>query len=156
MHPTICSRCKKNIAVIFITKIENGKTTNEGICLKCASELGLKPVDDIMKRMGITEEDIDSVTNEMMSVMGDSEGLVPVDYNEQEEGRTATFPFLNRLFNAPGGGAFQAPDDGAPSPREKNKKDFKPTKRRFLDNYCISLTEGTGGRSTASLDGSPR
>jgi ATP-dependent Clp protease ATP-binding subunit ClpC len=140
MHPTICSRCKKNIAVIFITKIENGKTTNEGICLKCASELGLKPVDDIMKRMGITEEDIDSVTNEMMSVMGDSEGLVPVDYNEQEEGRTATFPFLNRLFNAPGGGAFQAPDDGAPSPREKNKKDFKPTKRRFLDNYCISLT----------------
>ena len=47
MKPTLCSRCKKNLAVIFITKMENGQTTNEGLCLKCAKELGIKPVDDI-------------------------------------------------------------------------------------------------------------
>ena len=49
MHPTLCSNCKKNVAVIFITKIENGKTVNDGLCLKCARQLGIKPVDDIMK-----------------------------------------------------------------------------------------------------------
>ena len=55
MQPTLCSRCKKNIAVIFITKIEGGKTVSDGLCLKCAKEAGIKPVDDIMKRMGISE-----------------------------------------------------------------------------------------------------
>ena len=59
MNPTICSRCKKNVAVIFITKIENGKSTNEGLCLKCAKELGIKQVDDIVERMGITDEEQD-------------------------------------------------------------------------------------------------
>ena len=53
MQPTICSRCKKNVAVVFITKIENGHTVNEGLCLKCAKELGIKPVEDMMQRMGI-------------------------------------------------------------------------------------------------------
>ena len=79
MQPNLCSRCKKNIAVIFITKIENGKTTNEGICLKCASELGLKPVNDIMERMGITEEDIDSVSNELMQVVENAGAMLPDD-----------------------------------------------------------------------------
>ena len=57
MKPTLCSRCKKNLAVIFITKIENGNTVNEGLCLKCARELGIKPEDDLMQRMGITDDD---------------------------------------------------------------------------------------------------
>ena len=56
MQPTLCSRCKKNVAVIFVTKLEAGTTTSEGYCLKCARELGLKPVDDIMKKMGLTED----------------------------------------------------------------------------------------------------
>ena len=60
MKPTLCSRCKKNVAVIFITKVENGKSTNEGLCLKCAKELGIKQVDEIVERMGITDEDLDS------------------------------------------------------------------------------------------------
>ena len=100
MQPNLCSRCKKNIAVIFITKIENGKTTNEGICLKCASELGLKPVNDIMERMGITEEDIDSVSNELMQVVENAGAMLPDDEDgdEDDSGTTATFPFLNRLL----------------------------------------------------------
>jgi len=144
MHPTICSRCKKNIAVIFITKIENGKTTNEGICLKCASEMGLKPVNDIMNRMGITEEDIENVSNELMQVMEDAGELMPADGDDQDDaGTTATFPFLNRLFNAPAHG-----DEPAPTQRDREKRDSRDyqesnrkSRRKFLDNYCISLTQ---------------
>ena len=144
MQPTICSRCKKNIAVIFITKIENGKTTNEGICLKCASEMGLKPVNDIMNRMGITEEDIENVSNELMQVMEDTRELLPADGDDQDDtGTTATFPFLNRLFNAPAHG-----DESSSTQRDREKRDNrdsqdinKKSKRRFLDSYCISLTQ---------------
>ena len=70
MKPTLCSRCKKNVAVIFITKIENGVSTNEGLCLKCAKELGIKQVDDMVKQMGISDEDIENMSGEMMSLMG--------------------------------------------------------------------------------------
>jgi ATP-dependent Clp protease ATP-binding subunit ClpC len=141
MQPTICSRCKKNIAVIFITKIESGKTTNEGICLKCASEMGLKPVNDIMNRMGITEEDIDSVSNELMQVMEDAREMMPAEEDDQDDsGTTATFPFLNRLFNAPAQG-----DESTSTQRDREKRDSresnKKSKRRFLDSYCISLTQ---------------
>ena len=70
MQPTMCSRCGKNVAVIFITKLENGVSKNEGLCLKCARELGIKPIDDMMKKMGITDEDLDNLTNEMMAWRG--------------------------------------------------------------------------------------
>ena len=84
MRPTLCSRCKKNYAVIFITKIENGETKNEGLCLKCARELGIKPVDDMMQKLGITEDDLDSMTSEMMSAMGGGEDLVPAEDQDPE------------------------------------------------------------------------
>ena len=60
MNPTICSRCKKNVAVVFITRLEHGSTQNEGLCLKCAKELGIKPIDDMMKKMGISVKFDDS------------------------------------------------------------------------------------------------
>ena len=66
MQPTLCSKCKKNVAVVFISKLENGKTVNEGLCLKCAKEIGLPQVNDLMNRMGITDEDLDTITSEMM------------------------------------------------------------------------------------------
>ena len=66
MQPTLCSRCKKNVAVVFISKMEGDKTTNEGLCLKCAKELGLPQVDDMMKRMGISDEDLDTLNSEML------------------------------------------------------------------------------------------
>ncbi len=65
MKPMICSRCKKNMAVVFITKMENGKTSNEGLCLNCARELGIKPVEDMISRMGLTEEDLENLSGEM-------------------------------------------------------------------------------------------
>lgn len=66
MQPTMCSRCHKHVAVVFITKLEGGQSKNEGLCLKCAKELGIKPIDDMIQKMGITDEDLENLTSEMM------------------------------------------------------------------------------------------
>ena len=147
MQPTLCSRCKKNLAVVFIAKMEGDKTTNEGLCLKCAKELGLPQVDEMIKRMGISDEDLENINNEMMQAMGGAENLAELpdgsdDNGEEEEGKTATFPFLNRLFS--GGEMPKNPEDGAEeggSRDRREKKDGKNGKRKFLESYCISLTQ---------------
>ena len=149
MQPQLCSRCKKNIAVVFITRQENGQNVNEGLCLKCAKNLGLPQVDEMMRRMGITDEDLDNISNEMMGAFGGAEnleGLTDADDpdadNEDEDGKTATFPFLSRFFggnpaanDAPNGDAEQTQ-----SPRS-NKKVEKGSKHKFLDSYCINLSQ---------------
>ena len=148
MQPTLCSRCHKNVAVIFIQKIEGGETKSEGLCLKCARELGIKPVEDMMQKMGISDEDLDGLTNEMLSAFGGAEGmegLVPQggdegDSGEDDEGRTATFPFLNKLFGGAQGGGDNPPKEESRPREEKNGKERAP-KRKFLENYCISLTQ---------------
>ena len=103
MQPTMCSRCGKNVAIVFITKIENGQTKNEGLCLKCARELHIKPVDDVINKMGISDEDLDSITGDMMNALSGVEDMMDVDNDgsddSEDDGKTATFPFLNRLFN---------------------------------------------------------
>ena len=71
MKPTLCARCGKNVAVIFITKLENGQAKNEGLCLKCARELHIKPVDDIINRMGISDEDLEGLAGEMTTALND-------------------------------------------------------------------------------------
>jgi len=88
MKPTLCSRCKKNLAVIFITKMENGQTTNEGLCLKCAKELGIKPVDDMISRMGLSDDDLENLNGEMGDMMNGLEGLLnPGEKDEDGEYR---------------------------------------------------------------------
>ncbi len=144
MQPTLCSRCKKNIATVFITRMEGDKTVNEGLCLKCAKNLGLPQVNDMMQRMGITDDDLDNLNNEMMQAMDsieNAEELPGGDTDEEDAGKTATFPFLNRLFN--NGGEPPAPtgetstDDHAD---RREKREGKPSgKRKFLESYCISL-----------------
>ena len=143
MQPTLCARCKKNVAVIFITKIENGVSTNEGLCLKCAKELNIKPVDDIMKKMGISDEDLDSLSSEMMEALGGAEDLMPVDDADagDEDGKTATFPFLNKLFGAQGGQAALPSEEQQRPGRAESGRDRETKKRKFLDNYCINLTK---------------
>ena len=150
MHPTLCSRCKKNIAVIFITKIEAGKTVSDGLCLKCAKEMGLKPVDDIMKRMGISEDDLDGINNEMTEAFQGMESMMateqPQDENddpEEIESQTATFPFLNKLFG--GERQEETPAEVPGNPRggepEKHERSPKQKKHKFLDTYCLNLTQ---------------
>ena len=148
MQPTMCSRCHKHVAVVFITKLEGGQSKNEGLCLKCAKELGIKPIDDMIQKMGITDEDLENLTSEMMSAFGGAEGmegLMPQDREDgdEDDGRTATFPFLNQLFGAGAvGGDAEPKKDAAPRP-DKNggKGQERPVKRKFLENYCISLTQ---------------
>ena len=77
MNMPMCSRCGKNVAVVFITKIDqNNNSTQEGLCLKCAKEMGLKPIDNLMEQMGITDADLDALAGEI-SAFGDLSGLVP-------------------------------------------------------------------------------
>ena len=70
MQPTLCSRCKKNVAVIFITRIENGESHNEGLCLRCARELHIKPVDEMMEKLGISDADLDNLTGDVAEMLG--------------------------------------------------------------------------------------
>ena len=150
MQPQLCSRCKKNIAVVFITRQENGQNVNEGLCLKCAKNLGLPQVDEMMRRMGITDEDLDNISNEMMGAFGgveNLEGLTDADDpdadNEEEDGKTATFPFLSRFFGGnPAANDAQNGNEAeqTQSPRS-NKKVEKGSKHKFLDSYCINLSQ---------------
>ena len=134
MKPTLCSRCKKNVAVIFITKVENGKSTNEGLCLKCAKELGIKQVDEIVERMGITDEDLDSLNSEMNQL------IQPEDDDEDIGSRTATFPHMNRLFGGLGNELSQTDEPKKDAPSAPSDKPKAPKKRKFLDHYCLNLT----------------
>ena len=141
MQPTLCSRCKKNIATVFITRMEGDKTVNEGLCLKCAKSLGLPQVNEMMQRMGITDEDLDNLNNEMMQAMDSIENVedLPGGEDDEEAGKTATFPFLNRLFS---NGGEPAPKEETPAEdgSRREKKEGKPNgKRKFLEGYCISL-----------------
>ena len=85
MKPTLCSRCHKRMAVVFITKIENGKSYNEGLCLPCAREYGIKPVEDIMKKMGISEEELDTLTNDMMAAFNGAEDMDELSANQPND-----------------------------------------------------------------------
>ena len=148
MQPTLCSKCKKRVAVVFISRLESGKTVNEGLCLKCAKALGLPQVSDMMNRMGLTDDDLDALSDEMMQAFGGAEsmeGLVPQGddgdgEDDGEDGKTATFPFLNRLFGA---GETPAPSvPGGEGGRSQNPKERKTEKKRkYLDSYCINLTD---------------
>ncbi len=150
MKPTLCSRCKKNLAVIFITKIENGNTVNEGLCLKCARELGIKPVDDLMQRMGITDDDLENLSGEMSDALGGL-GMIASQQeqpdsdedDEEQESQTATFPFLNKLFGNAGN------ESNLPAEQDEENKEQAPKEKpagkgqkrhKFLDTYCQNLT----------------
>ena len=133
MQPKMCSKCKKNIAVVFITKVENGVTMNEGYCLKCARSLGIPQIDQAVKQMGISDEDLDMLSDEMSSMFGQKDDSDSSD-DDEIDSQTATFPLLNQLFgNTP-----------APQPRPSRKEEGEPKKKskrhKFLDSYCMDLT----------------
>ena len=96
MQPKLCAKCKKNIAVVFITKMENGATLNEGYCLKCARSLGIPQIDQAVKQMGFSEEDLDTLSDEMSSMFGQMDQSDRDD--DEMDSQTATFPLLNQLF----------------------------------------------------------
>ena len=153
MKPTLCSRCKKNLAVVFITKIDGGKTVNEGLCLKCAKEMGIKPVDDMIERMGLSEDDLENLNGEMTEAMNGLESLLSQGHDaedgsedDESDSQTATFPFLNKLFGAAGQGqdntpAVPEPEKTESRQRSGDKPNSKNKKHKFLDTYCQNLTQ---------------
>ena len=136
MQPKMCTKCKKNIAVVFITKIENGVSMNEGYCLKCARSLGIPQIDSAVKQMGISEEDLDTLTDEMSSMFGQMEEAEGEE--DEVESQTATFPLLNQLF---GSGNLPARKEEPPKKDAEEETPKKKTKKhKFLDSYCMNLT----------------
>ena len=148
MQAAMCSRCGKNVAVIFVTKSENGIQKNEGYCLKCARELHLPAIDDMMNRFGISDDDIEQATEAMAGAFGGLEQLMPQDAEDDgdadSEGKAPTFPFFKMFMN---GGAGSDPTDHGKTPetdgqsgRSNAQTNQRKGKRRFLDQYCIDLT----------------
>jgi len=147
MQAKLCSRCKKNVAVVFISRLDGDNTVNEGLCLKCAKELGLPQVDDMMKRMGISDDDLDTLNNEMLQAFDgveNVEDLSKEDNNsdpDEEEGKTATFPFLNRLFNGDSSSRSDEQSQGSSARADRDKEHKGDKKRKYLESYCLNLTE---------------
>ena len=141
MQPKMCTKCKKNIAVVFLTKMENGVTMNEGYCLKCARSLGIPQIDEAVRQMGISEDDLDLLSDEMSSMFGQRDDSDDADEDEIDS-QTATFPLLNQLFGGstqmpaqpPKPSKKEEPEEKEPSKKKKNKK------HKFLDSYCMDLT----------------
>jgi ATP-dependent Clp protease ATP-binding subunit ClpA len=139
--------------VIFITKIENGEQKQEGLCLKCARELHIKPVDDVINKMGLSDEDIENLSGDMMNALSGLDNLQDIDPdddpdadNPDDEGKTATFPYLNRLFGTqndqPGDADRQQGQQQTPPPASAPQQpNGRPAKKKFLDNYCINLNQ---------------
>ncbi len=131
----MCARCRKRVAVVFITRLENGESKNEGICLKCAKELGIKPLDDILNKMGISEEDFERMTEDAEEFM---QGMVQSEDTEDtslEDGRAPAVDF-GKILRESG-------LSGNPPKNEKEKekgKGQKEQKHKFLDTYCQNIT----------------
>ncbi len=125
----LCSRCKKRPAVMFITKVEGDKTTNEGLCLVCAKELGIKPVDDILKKFGISDDDIEAFSEQMSFPNSEDDDF--------QQGGTPTFPSIfGNLF-----GGKQRNENPADGKTSQEKQDKKEKQFKFLDTYCDNLTK---------------
>ncbi|MBQ3531335.1 MAG: ATP-dependent Clp protease ATP-binding subunit [Oscillospiraceae bacterium] len=133
----LCSRCKKRMAVVFVTRMEGEKTFNEGLCLQCAKELGIKPVEDLMNKMGISGDELDAISEQMMNF--DEEG----DPNFEMGGAQA-FPFLNSIFGGgdmmPGAENPTADGERTRNPKKTGKKG-KQEEKKYLNLYCENLTE---------------
>ena len=143
MQPKMCTKCKKNIAVVFITKIENGVTMNEGYCIKCARGLGIPQIDQAVRQMGFSEEELDTLSDEMSSMFGQIDSG---DHDDDDmDSQTATFPLLNQLFGGnmpmpPQGDNRSVPKKEQPKEKSGEHPKKKAGKHKFLDSYCMDLT----------------
>ncbi len=131
----LCSRCNKRPAVVFVTRMEGNETKNEGFCLTCAKELGIQPVNDLLNKFGIGQEELEAMDEqfgELMATEGEdgAEGFMP--------GGAATFPFLQNLFGKQAGEETAASHEEGKEPQKDKKKEKK---RKFLDTYCTDLTK---------------
>ena len=128
----LCDKCKKRPAVVFISDQNAPSKAPQGLCLVCAKQAGIKPIDDMLKNMNISDEDIDQISNQVMEIMGDNP-------DEFDLGTAPPFPFLNNVF-----GEASSNTENEESNSEDNgtePKQPKSKKRRYLDQYCTNLTQ---------------
>ena len=142
----LCSRCKKRVAVVFMTRMENGKTINEGLCLQCAKELGIGPVNELMEKMGITDDEIENMNDQLMGMMDEDGEEIDLDSDSDDSdfvpGGAQTFPFLQNMFGKMNGAAGQNPKETPEKKtRRPDKREKKAPKRKFLEAYCTDLTQ---------------
>ena len=137
----MCSRCHKRMAVLFITKIENNETKNEGLCLKCAKELGIPQVDSILSNMGISDDDLENMENDIEGLI--ASGGTPEEGDDEHESRTPALD-LSKIFGSLPLGPMPGMEKGRAEKEraQKNKSSKKDEKsRKYLDNYCRDLTK---------------
>ncbi len=140
----LCSRCKKRMAVVFMTRIEGGETVNEGLCIQCAKELGIKPVTDMLDKMGVSDDDLEAMNEQMMSL---AEGMDVEDGDDFEMGGAQELPFLQNMFSdlmkTSGKEEAENPSqeyDEKEAWRDNKKAKKEKKKYRFLDAHCENLT----------------
>ena len=133
----MCARCHQRVAVVFISRMEDGKTVNEGICLKCARELGIKPVNDMLDKMGISEDDFDRMSAELGSFFGDKENLPSaIDAENGEEGGAPAIDLPKIFQSSSQSGEKDKGEDGKGKGGDKKAA----SKRKYLSTYCQNLT----------------
>ena len=132
--------------MVFMTRMENGKTINEGLCLQCAKELGIGPVNELMEKMGITDDEIENMNDQLMGMMDEDGEEIDLDSDSDDSdfvpGGAQTFPFLQNMFGKMNGAAGQNPQETPEKKtRRPDKREKKAPKRKFLEAYCTDLTK---------------
>lgn len=141
----MCTRCKKRPAVVFVSGSTDAQQS-QGYCLVCAKELGIKPVNDLMEKMGITEEMMESMESELSSLMSMDGAMMPIDDDDENgdengftQGGAATFPFLKNIFQGANGEETTKEQEETDTSSRKTD-DKKKKKRKYLNMYCTNLT----------------
>ena len=139
----LCSKCKKRPAVVFMSDMSNPNAEPNGLCLVCAKELGIKPVDDMLKKMNISDEDIEQMSEQFMDLMSMDEDVDDSLLNDEtfDLGTAPPMPFLNKIFNSFGGDSSKTSEPKKEKEESKDKEKPKKKRRRFMEQYCTNLTE---------------
>ena len=138
----LCYKCQKRPAVVFISEI-NGAQSNgspKGLCLVCAKEAGIQPINDMLEKMNISDDDIDEISNQFMDIMALNEENSGDDDDSFMPGGAATFPFLNNIFGNPNKSAENGAVESENNDKSKDKNK-KNKKKKFLEQFCTNLTE---------------
>ena len=137
MNLPMCARCKKRPAAVFITRNEGGKTINEGLCFVCAHEIGVKPLDNMLRQMGMSDETIESMSGELEEAMADVAELS----ENQDDGGAPAIDF-NKFLSGMGFPPMPDKQNGASAGKQSSKKSApKEDGRKFLNTYCTCLTK---------------
>ena len=139
----LCSKCKKRPAVVFMSDMSNPDSEPNGLCLVCAKELGIKPVDDMLKRMNISDEDIEQMSEQFMDLMALDEDADDAMLNDEtfDLGTAPAMPFINKIFNSFSGKTEGEKQEKTEKNDAKDKDKPKKKRRRFMEQYCTNLTE---------------